>query len=131
MTAKAILEEHAKELTAATGVRAEVIEQGGRLFVLLHEYRLPKGVTRVEKTDVLFITDLQYPFSAMDMFWTDAGVVRLDGSLFESSDCIEEYLDRKWHRFSYHRNGVWNAAGNPLLDHFSFMESRWTWKAKR
>lgn len=131
MTAKELLEKHVEELSAVTSLRVEVLEQGNRLFVLLHDYSLSAGVSRVEKTDVLFITDFQYPLSAMDMFWVDIDVVRLNGSLFENSDSIEEYLGRKWRRFSYHRNGVWNPAGNPVLDHFAFMESRWTRKATR
>lgn len=131
MTAKEILEEDVKGLETATGLKVQVAEQDNRLFVLVREYSPPKGVSRLEKTDVLFIADLQYPLSAMDMFWADVGVVRSDGSLFENSEQIEEYLNRKWRRFSYHRNGVWNPVGNPLLDHFSFMESRWTGRAKQ
>jgi hypothetical protein len=131
MSARQILETHAQDLAAATALKVEVIEQGGRLFALIHEYRLPSAVSQVEKTDVLFITDLQYPFSAMDMFWVNVEVVRPNGSIFENSDSIEDYIGRKWRRFSYHRNGIWNPAGNPLLDHFAFMESRWTRKATR
>lgn len=131
MSAREVLEKHAKELTATTGIRTEVIEMGDRLFVLLHDYSPPKGISRMDKTPILFIADLQYPLSSMDMFWTDMGVVRQDGSLFEGTDSIEEYVGRKWRRFSYHRNNTWNPAGNPLLDHFAFMETRWTGKAKR
>jgi len=131
MSAKEVLVRHAEELTATTGIQSDVIEKDGRLFVLLHDYHLPGGVSRLEKTDVLFIADLQYPLSSMDMFWTGVEVVRPDGSLFEGADSIEDYLGRKWRRFSYHRNGVWNPAGNPLLDHFALMETRWSGKAKR
>ena len=63
------------------------------------------------------------------MFWTDLEVVKPDGSAFEGSKSIQEYLGRQWRRFSYHRNGVWNPGGNPLLDHFALMETRWTVKA--
>jgi len=131
MSAKQLLEKHAEELGAIAGLRIEVIEQGNRIFVLIHDYQLPHGVSSVEKTDVVFVTDFQYPFSAMDMFWTDIAVVRPNGSLYEGSEAIEEYLGRKWRRFSYHRNNIWNPSGNPLLDHFAFMEGRWTGKATR
>jgi len=131
MSTKGILDKHAEELAAVTSLRVDVVEQSDRLFVIIHDYYLPNRLSKVEKTDVFFITDFQYPFSAMDMFWTDVDVVRPDGSLFEGSEVIEDYIGRKWRRFSYHRNGVWNPAGNPLFDHFAFMEGRWTGKAKR
>jgi hypothetical protein len=131
MAAKDLLETHAKELAGVTGLVIDVIQECERLFILLHDYRLPQGVSKVHKTDVLFIGDFQYPLSAMDMFWTDVAVVRPDGSLFENSDSVEEYVGRKWRRFSYHRNGTWNPVSNPLGDHFTFMETRWTRKARR
>ena len=121
---------------------AEFLVQGGPVMfvllllsvaamaiVLLKTYRLPDGKAKVQSTDVLFIADTQYPLSSMDMFWTDLEVMRPDGSPFEGSESIEQHLGRQWRRFSYHRNGVWNTAGNPLLHHFALMESRWTGKA--
>lgn len=129
MSGKQILEKHAQDLATATGLEVQVIEVGGRLFVLIHDYRLPPAVSQVEKTDVLFITDSQYPFSAMDMFWVNVEVIRPNGSIFENSESIEDHIARKWRRFSYHRNNIWNPAGNPLMDHFAFMETRWTRKA--
>jgi Prokaryotic E2 family E len=130
MTAKDILEKHAEELAAQTGLKVDVVERDNQLFVVIHNYKLPAGVARVERTAILFIADLQYPLSAMDMFWTDLEVVRPDGSLFEGADNIAAYLERQWRRFSYHRNDIWSKDGNPLLDHFAFMETRWTPKAE-
>ncbi len=122
---------HAAELSEVTGLQTEVHQDGNRLFVGIHEYVMPEGTSKVARTEILFIGDTQYPISAMDMFWTDLDVVRTDGTPYENSDSIEEYLGRKWRRFSYHRNGIWNHAGNPLMDHYAFMESRWTGKAKK
>lgn len=131
MAARDELEKHAKELSNSTGLKAEIIDQGNRLFVVLSKVTLQAGSARVTSTDVLFIADTQYPLSAMDMFWTEVDVVRPDGTSFEGSDTFEEYLGRKWRRFSYHRNGVWNPGGNPLMDHFAFMETRWSGQARR
>ena len=130
MSSNPALDKHSAELGEAVGLVVEVHQEGNRLFVILRSYDLPDAVTEVSSTDVLFMTDTQYPFSAMDMFWTDVEVVRPDGSPFEGSESIEEYLGRRWRRFSYHRNGMWNSSGNPLLDHFAFMETRWTMRAK-
>lgn len=131
MSGKEILEQHAKELSLSMGIDVEVLLDGNRLFVILHKYRLPIGASKLESTDVLFITDTQYPLSAMDMFWTETGVVRPDGTSYEGSDTFGQYLNRNWRRFSYHRNSIWNPGGNPLMDHYAFMETRWTAKATR
>jgi hypothetical protein len=78
----------------------------------------------VGNTDVLFITDTMYPLSAMDMFWTDPAVVRPNGAIPAGAESIETYCRRQRRRFSWHRNGIWNPNGNPLLDHFEFMQAR-------
>lgn len=131
MAAIEILRAHLAELTATTGVTGEVLEQGMQVYVVLHDVKLPTGVFAVETTTVLFSTDKQYPLSAMDMFWTDVEVVRADGSVPQNADTIEQYLDRSWRRFSWHRNSIWNAGGNPLLDHYAFMETRLELETRR
>jgi hypothetical protein len=131
MSAKQALEIHSRELAAATGLIVQIFQEVNRLFILIYGYRLPFSISQLEKTDVLFMADLQYPFSAMDMFWVDINVVRPNGSMFENSESLEEYIGRRWRRFSYHRNNIWNPAGNPLMDHFAFMETRWTERALR
>jgi Prokaryotic E2 family E len=131
VTAIDILHAHLAELTAATGISGEVHEQGMQLYVVLHDVTLPSGVFSVASTQVLFQTDKQYPLSAMDMFWTDVEVVRADGSVPQAADSIEQHLGRSWRRFSWHRNGTWNSSGNPLLDHYTFMETRFELERRR
>ena len=77
---------------------------------------LPPGRFRIDATDVLFLADQQYPLSALDMFWTELGVVRPDGSIPQNADSMQTYLGRQWRRYSWHRNGVWNPANNGLLE---------------
>lgn len=118
------LRRHAEELAQKAGVQVDVEEQGAQVYVILRTLPLPNGAYRVAVSDVLFITDTQYPLSAMDMFWTDVAVVRPNGSVPGNADSIETYLGRQWRRFSWHRNGLWNPAGNCLLDHFEFTQER-------
>ena len=130
MSSNAILDKPAVELGNAVALVVEVHQDGNQLFLIIKEYALMDGVANVSSTDVLFMTDTLYPLSAMDMFWTDPGVLKPNGSPFEGSESTNEYLGRQRRRFSYHRNGVWSPLGNPLLDHFAFMEPRWTMRAK-
>jgi hypothetical protein len=118
------LRRHADELAREAGVRVDVEENGAQRRVILRDVPLPPGAYRVETSDVMFLTDAQYPVSAMDMFWTDLAVLLPDDSIPANGDSIETYGDRQWRRFSWHRNGAWNPNGNPLLDHFEFMQDR-------
>ena len=118
------LRRHAAELAATSGVQVDVVENGVQVFVVLKSLPLPDGAYLARSSDILFVTDAQYPLSAMDMFWTDLAVLRSDGSVPECADSIETYLGRQWRRFSWHRNGAWSSNGNPLLDHFEFMQYR-------
>jgi hypothetical protein len=125
------LNRHAEEFRAMTGIDVEVAPENPKIFVVLKKAQLPMGLFQVERSDVLFITDGQYPLSAMDMFWTETGVVRPDGSTPQNAEAIEQYLGRSWRRFSWHRNNIWSSAGNPLLDHYAFVESRWVMERRR
>lgn len=131
MSAIEVLRKHAEEFTAATGVVIELRQEASRIFVLLKKVHIPGSVFRVPASDMLFIADLMYPLSAMDMFWVEPEVVRSDGAVPQNADAIESYLGRQWRRFSWHRNGVWNPAGNPLLDHYAFAECRLTAESQR
>jgi hypothetical protein len=116
--------DHLAELGEQVGIEAEGYERNGRLYAVLNEVKLPPGVFNQSATDVLFIADLQYPLSAMDMFWTDPFLLRADGSVPVGAKWIEEHLDRDWRRFSWHRQGPAQRHGNLLLGHYSLMEAR-------
>jgi hypothetical protein len=125
MSAADLLRQHLAALSHATGVAGDVVEADARLYVVLNQVELPAGLFKVPRTDVLFMTDTQYPLSAMDMFWTELEVVRPDGTVPQGAESIEPYIERQWRRFSWHRQGAWRPSGNPLLDHYALMEARW------
>lgn len=124
MSATETLETHLAELCGQIGVSGRVVEAGGRLFVVLEQLPLPPGAFNITHTDVLYIAEQNYPFSAMDMFWVDPGLLLADGSIPTNAEVIEGYLGRSWRRFSWHRQGVWKITGNPLLDHHALTEDR-------
>ncbi len=124
MTAVEILRANAAELEQATGFKVTVVDEGQRLCVLIEKVPLPSGRFQMDASDVLVMTDNQYPYSAMDMFWTELGMLLKDGRVPKNAESVEHYLGRSWRRFSWHRNQIWNPGGNPLMDHFAFVESR-------
>ncbi len=133
MSARETLERQAEEFRQVTGLTLEILEEpgGNRLFALIRQVPLPLGLFAVALSDMLFMTDKQYPDSALDMFWMEIPVIRANGEVPQGASQLEHYLDRPWRRFSWHRNGTWNPAGNGLLDHFAFVESAWVKEAQR
>jgi hypothetical protein len=125
MSAAETLRAHLGELCEQIGVPGRVEESaGGRLFVVIEAMPLPPAVFNRGHTDVLYIAEANYPFSAMDMFWVEPDLLRADGTIPANAEVIEEYLGRSWRRFSWHRQGVWKITGNPLLDHHALTEDR-------
>jgi hypothetical protein len=119
------LREHSAELTALTGIEVELIEEPPpRVYIVLRKVQLPPGAYRVAESDALFIADYQYPTSALDMFWTEVQVILSDGTISASADQIEQYAERTWRRFSWHRNGIWDPTRNGVLDHYELMLDR-------
>lgn len=125
MSGADLLQEHLAELCGQVGAVGEVHDADGRLYVVLSKLALPAGLFAVDRSDLMFMSDHSYPLSAMDMFWTEPEVLRLDGGIPAGGESIETYLGRQWRRFSWHRQGVWRPTGNPLLDHYALMEARW------
>jgi hypothetical protein len=124
MTVPADLVDDAAELADVIKRPVDLIELGQQIFVVLREVPLPAGAYKVERSDALFIADRQYRCSALDMFWTEIQVVRADGTVPDNAEQIEQYVERSWRRFSWHRNGVWNPSRNGLIDHYEFMQDR-------
>jgi len=125
VTAPAILAEHVAELEATTHSRVRLEELGNQLLVIVEKCALPKGLYTAEQADLLLITDFQYPHSAMDMFWLEEGVTLRDGRIPGYCSAIESYGDRRWRRWSWHRNGRWTPGVDDLLSHFAFVQQCW------
>lgn len=126
MSAVETLRKHASEVREVAGIEVTLTEEGDRIYIVLSKIHIPGSVFRLRESDILVHADRLYPLSAMDMFWAEVDLVRSDGSIPAGAEQVEQYLGRQWRRFSWHRNGIWNPAGNPLLDHHAFVESRFT-----
>jgi hypothetical protein len=125
MTVEELIKKHAVELEAQFGFCVSVEKEGQRFCVVLSQVTLPAGLFAVAKTDMLFLVDNRYPNSALDMFWTEMSVLTQDGKVPQKAEVIQSFLGKQWRRFSWHKNAPHNPSGNPLIDHFVFVESRW------
>lgn len=113
------------ERLADAGFDFEVLRDGDQIGVVVRDVPLPEGRWSQESTDVMLMTTVLYPQSAMDMFWTDPDL-RLGSGGEPQASSLEVHFGRTWLRFSWHRNVDWRPGRDDLLSHFEFALARLT-----
>ena len=88
------------------------------------------GLSLAEIKDVLVITDVQYPMSAMDMFWMEPEMALRTGQIPPHASTLESYLGRQWRRWSWHRPVTWVPGVDDLFSHWAIVEACWNREAK-
>lgn len=78
-----------------------VVEEGGMTCVLLPDFSLPEGFT-VGKSSLLLRLNPGYPDVPPDMWWFDPPVRRSDNAPIAATDHSEDFLGRRWQRWSRH-----------------------------
>ncbi len=106
------------------GYDVDVLVEGGQVGVVIMSFELPPGVYNRRTTDILLRTDLQYPMSAMDMFWVDDALLLASGAEPAGANSLEAHFGRTWRRYSWHRNAPWEPARDDLPSHFEFCVAR-------
>lgn len=125
MEIPALLQDHAAELGVHTGCPVEVVQSADRIYVVVRQARLPEGTYTKNRSDVLMITDFQYPMAAMDMFFMEEDVHHAGRPIPEHAKSIEDHLGRHWRRWSWHRNGRWTPGVDGLGSHWAMIEACW------
>jgi Prokaryotic E2 family E len=105
------------------GFDTELVRDGDQVGVVVRGVALPEGRWSQESTDVMLMTTVLYPQSAMDMFWTLPNLLLPSGAEPTASN-LEMQFGRPWRRFSWHRNGEWRPGRDDLLSHFEFARAR-------
>lgn len=108
------------------GFAHELVEDGGRIFIIFKDYQLPPNLYNLEKTDLLIFTTPHYPNAGFDMFWADEKLRLSNGSVPKSGESVENYLGRNWRRFSYHPYGAkpWNPSDDNVVTFMGHVDQR-------
>jgi hypothetical protein len=83
------------------GHEFSVVDEGGMTCVLLSDFPLPPGFT-VAKSNLLLRLNPGYPDVPPDMWWFEPAVQRTDNVPIAATDCFENFLGRRWQRWSRH-----------------------------
>lgn len=108
------------------GFAYDLVEDGGRIFIIFKEYPLPPNLYNLDKTDLLIFTTPHYPNAGFDMFWVDEKLRLGNGGIPKSGESVENYLGRSWRRFSYHPYNVkpWNPSDDNVVTFMSYVDQR-------
>jgi hypothetical protein len=108
------------------GYSAQPIEDGGKVFVVFAEFRLPSGAYNMETTSLLIYTTPLYPNAGFDMFWVDPELRLKGGAIPKGAEQVENYLNKSWRRFSYHPYNTkpWNPAEDSVMTFVAYIEQR-------
>ena len=99
------------------GLVHDIIVEGGTTCVVLPQWPLPCGFNR-PKADLLVRLRPGYPDVPPDMWWFSPPVHRADGLQLPATNVYEEYLGRRWQRWSRHFNGNQWKTGIDCLESY-------------
>ncbi|AZZ92411.1 hypothetical protein EUZ85_17455 [Hahella sp. KA22] len=114
-----LLDEDYKEMEAQG---FSYIEDEALRFLVLTDYKLPKGIYDHELCDVLIVIPNNYPQAGNDMFWTNPRLSRLDGKLIPATNnmggsdnrMFQEKEFCRWSRHWHHGKSVWRPGADGI-----------------
>src|SRR4051812_16864399 len=98
VTDNAVLAEDIVRLSE-DGFETELLREGDQVGIIVRAVPLPQGRWSQESTDVMLMTTVLYPQSAMDMFWTPPELYLASGAEPIASN-LEMHFGQAWRRFS-------------------------------
>ena len=119
-----LLEEDVATLSRETGCSVDLLRAGDLVGVVVRQLALRSSIYNKAATDLLLQTTVQYPQSAMDMFWVDQDLTLASGAVPTGGESIEQHFGITWRRYSWHRNVPWVPGRDCLCSHFEFAVAR-------
>lgn len=106
-------------------VSAETAEESGRVYVTFKEYPIASPKYNKSSTDVMIMATVEYPKTALDMFFTPPDVRRSDGQMPEAT-AVVRHMDAEWLQWSIHpyRDHAWDPAKDDLDVFLLYVDQR-------
>lgn len=106
----------------ARGLSWETVDEGGQLWLLLHDFPIPNGYNHANASLAISIP-AQYPIEQLDMMWVYPELSRTDGQLIGALS--PQLIDQKnYQRWSRHRTAdfPWRPGVDSIITHLSLVE---------
>ncbi|CDX38842.1 conserved hypothetical protein [Mesorhizobium sp. SOD10] len=110
-----------KEYLQARAPGHSVSLDGGMIAIVIPAFQLPNGFTATA-ADLLLRLAPGYPDVHPDMWWFAPAVIRTDGQAIVATNSQEDYLGRRWQRWSRHLNpGQWRSGIDSLESYLALV----------
>lgn len=108
----------------ARGLRWETVIDGGRRWLVIHQYPLPPGLNVSEATVALDIPPA-YPSAEIDMFYSLPHLARADGNMIAQTEARMSIRGQIFQRWSRHRGGIapWRPNKDNVLTHLTLVDA--------
>ena len=107
----------------------DVTEEESIIDVVIHNFET-SDLYKNPKTNILLRIPRAYPDAGLDMFWTDEDLILKDGGIPNGANVVEQYLGKKWRRFSWHPQpgnpSRWNPNVDNLISYLQFVSKRFS-----
>lgn len=107
-----LLESDEQHLTGK-GYSYDVEVESNVLHLIIHNFPIPP-VYSPNSVDLLIRIPPGYPNAKLDMFWTSPHVKLSNGSDPDRAGIFEQYVGRRWQRWSRHWPCAWRAGVDGL-----------------
>ena len=116
------LQEEDTEYLDAKGLPWETLNEGGTLWLLVHEWPVPDGYN-VPKVSVA-VRLVGYPNGALDMAYFKPALSRTDGVPIRATSAVQTIDGTPWQRWSRHRTAQnpWRPGVDSIATHLALVE---------
>lgn len=94
------------------------VQDSGVVALSLFEFRLPSHY-EPSVCELMVRLPAGYPGGNPDMFWTIPTIAKSKGGSPQAADVFEEYLGRRWQRWSRHYEGGWRPGIDGLASYLA------------
>jgi hypothetical protein len=99
----------------------QMAAEAGMVCVVIPQWPLPGGLDS-DASDLLIRLSPGYPDVAPDMWWFSPPVRRADGQELPATNVFENYLGRRWQRWSRHfKGGQWQSGVDGLESYLALI----------
>lgn len=101
----------------------EVTEDPSVINLVFKGFPLGDGFS-IAASDLLIRVPRTYPDAGPDMFWLDPSVTLSNGTVPQAANAFEDYIGRRWQRFSWHWQAPWNPNVSNMHAYIEFVRRR-------
>lgn len=105
------------------GLPWETVNDGGRLWLLIRNYLIPKGYNVTTATVAIQIPP-SYPTAPLDMVYFDPAFSRVDGIRIGATEAMEYIQGRPFQRWSRHwtQSNPWRVGVDDIAAHLRLVD---------